>query len=96
LVEKKNMNDETLGNGCLFSGPGRGDCEHFIGYPSPIHRPGIHDGPDDTRDEYDKPNGWCWSCWKSWKIQELHNKIEELKGGTHYMEVIGNISEEGK
>ena len=73
------MNDETLGNGCLFAGPGRGDCEHFVGYPSSVHRPGMHGGPDDTVDEYGKPNGWCWSCWRSRQIQELRKKIEEQK-----------------
>lgn len=56
--------------GCTLTGPGRGDCHHFIGYPSPIHKPGEHDGPDDTVDAYGKPNGWCWACWKDFRLAE--------------------------
>lgn len=56
--------------GCAFAGPGRGDCLHFIGFPSPIHKPGQHDGPDDTVDAYGKPNGWCWACWKDFRLTE--------------------------
>jgi hypothetical protein len=53
---------ESEGGGCTLAGPGRGDCEHFIGLPGKS-MPGQHDGPDDTVDVYGKPNGWCWRCW---------------------------------
>jgi len=43
---------------CRLSGPGHGDCEHFIGLDVP-------------RDEYGKPNGWCWFCWMSYQLKEV-------------------------
>lgn len=60
--------------GCTMAGPGRGDCEHFVGLPG-MSIPGQHDGPDDTVDEFGKPNGWCWSCWKDYKILQLEIKL---------------------
>jgi len=69
---------EREGGGCNFSGPGRGDCEHFVGLPGGSI-PDQHDGPDNTVDVYGKPNGWCWSCWKSLKIQRLHDQISKLQ-----------------
>ena len=63
--------------GCFLSGPGRGDCEHFVGLPGKSI-PGQHDGPDDTVDHYGKPNGWCWSCWKSYRIAILEMHQLEL------------------
>lgn len=53
---------------CLYAGPGRGDCEHFIGLPGKTIA-GQHDGPDSTVDAYGKPNGWCWSCWRSYQLE---------------------------
>jgi len=61
-------NYEEYGMGCTLSGPGRGDCMHFVGLPGKSI-PGKHDGPDDTLDCYGKPNGWCWSCWKDYKLE---------------------------
>lgn len=42
--------------GCAFTGPGRGDCAHFLGLPATF----------DARntDAYGKPHGWCWICWR--------------------------------
>ena len=74
-IEKTNdiidgMDERIESGGCLYAGPGRGDCEHFIGLPGQSI-PNQHDGPDDTVDAYGKPNGWCWSCWRSKRIAEL-------------------------
>ena len=69
---------EDMGGGCLFSGPGRGDCAHFVGLPGKSI-PGQHDGPDDSVDCYGKPNGWCWSCWKDNHISQLKAQIDDLK-----------------
>lgn len=55
---------------CSFAGPGRGDCEHFIGLPGKSI-PGQHDDSDDTVDVYGKPNEWCWFCWHSLQIDRL-------------------------
>jgi len=72
--------------GCTFTGPGRGDCAHFIGLPG-LKIPGQHDGPDDTLDAYGKPNGWCWSCWKSHKIEVLERILRLQKTSIpHYEE----------
>ena len=65
-------------DGCIFAGPGRGDCENAVGFPGQSI-PGQHDGDDDTVDAYGKPNGWCWSCWKSHQIAEQAKRIEELE-----------------
>lgn len=74
------------GCGCTLAGPNRGDCEHFVGIPSPFHKPRQHDGDNDTVDCYGKPNGWCWSCWKSYKIEMYRGLLVEAMDGTdeHY------------
>jgi len=73
-----NQEPPTLGkSGCTMVGPGRGDCEHFVGLPG-ISNPGQHDGPDDTVDEYGKPYGWCWSCWKSHIIAQLRTENKKF------------------
>ncbi len=59
---------------CTLAGPGRGDCWNFVGLPGKSI-PDHHDGPDDTVDEYGKPNGWCWSCWKSEQIERLRAQV---------------------
>jgi len=59
---------------CQLTKPGRGDCEHFIGLPG-ISISGQHDGPDDTKDCYDKPNGWCWACWRSYENSRLRTLV---------------------
>lgn len=72
-----NQTEPEMG-GCTFAGPGRGDCEHFIGLPGKSI-PGLHDGPDDTVDVYGKPNGWCWSCWKSHQIRNLRADLANVR-----------------
>ena len=64
-------------NGCLLSGPGRGDCVNFVGLPGPSI-PGQHDGEDDTLDVYGKPNGWCVVCWGSEQQSRLHAEVARL------------------
>lgn len=61
---------------CLLSGPGRGDCEHFIGFPGLVIE-GQHDGPS-TEDEYGKPNGWCWYCWLSYKLHKAELMLRQI------------------
>ena len=65
------------GGGCAFAGPGRGDCEHFIGLPGRSIS-GQHDGVDDTVDYYGKPNGWCWLCWKQEQLRRLRAERDVL------------------
>lgn len=60
--------------GCLYAGPGRGDCEHFVGLPG-LMIEGQHDGPP-TEDYYGKPNGWCWYCWWSYRTHIAEQKIK--------------------
>lgn len=59
---------------CVYSGPGRGDCEHFLGLPGKSI-PGQHDGQDDTVDHRGKPNGWCQRCWDVCRIEGLERGI---------------------
>ena len=73
----------NVGITCTLSGPGRGDCEHFVGYPSPIHIPNQHDGPDDTVDVYGKPNGWCWTCWKSRQLSDCREQLAAERRKVH-------------
>ncbi len=68
----------VTGGGCTFAMSEGGDCEHAIGLPGKSI-PGQHDGPDNTVDEYGKPNGWCWSCWKSHQIDELRKLVQALQ-----------------
>ena len=51
------------GPGCLFAGPGRGDCRNFLGLPDVLD--------ETTTDVYGKPEEWCWSCWKAEKLNRL-------------------------
>ena len=53
----------TRGIGCLFAGPGRGDCHNFLGLPEVLD--------ETTTDVYGKPTEWCWSCWKDEKLNRL-------------------------
>ena len=62
---------------CSYAGPGRGDCDHFVGLPGESI-PGQHDGPDDTIDVYGKPNGWCWFCWHGLQIHRLRSRLSDL------------------
>lgn len=88
LVGTLSSQDESI-RGCLLSKKGRGDCEHFIGLPGKSI-PGKHDGPDDTFDEYDRPNGWCEVCWRGRQIQFLEFALFESSkayGGQAYAEL---------
>lgn len=77
MDEKKAMepiyatNDKwrTQGGKCIYSGPGRGDCEHFLGLPSPERQ---------TTDEYGKPHDWCWPCWKMHLLNDARATIATL------------------
>jgi hypothetical protein len=67
-----------FGGNCRFSGPGRGDCENFVGLPG--HSiPGQHDGDDDTVDHYGKPNGWCWHCWLMHEQGRIQRELREAQ-----------------
>lgn len=56
--------------GCLLAGPGRGDCEHFVGLPKEENR--------ETTDEYGRPHGWCQVCWLAEREWRMCNKVREL------------------
>ena len=59
--------------GCFHTGPGRGDCEHFIGMPSVV------DGT--TTDVYGKPHGWCWTCWRVYQLRRNASAIRAAVAG---------------
>lgn len=58
-----------VGN-CLYSGPGRGDCLHFIGLPDVLDK--------STTDIYGKPNGWCAGCWRVYENEQLTQQVHDL------------------
>jgi len=58
---RKLLHDLKHSNGCLLAGPGRGDCDHFVGLPE------VED--ETTCDEYGRPNGWCEVCWRGVQIE---------------------------
>jgi len=60
----------SRGSGCLFAGPGRGDCHNFLGLP--------HVLDETTTDVYGKPEEWWWSCWKDEKLGHLTARNAEL------------------
>ena len=62
------MNEEFVKNsrGCLMAGPGRGDCERFIGSTL-------------ETDEYGVPNGWCQVCFRIQQRSELWARIAKLE-----------------
>jgi len=62
------------GGTCSLAGPGRGDCENFVGLPGKSI-PGQHDGDDDTVDHCGKPNGWCWHCWLMHERNRLQSEL---------------------
>lgn len=67
--------------GCMLSGPGRGDCEHFVGLPKQEN--------EETTDEYGRPFGWCEACWQSEMICRLSSYIHRTAwnlGGKEYAE----------
>ncbi len=57
----ENIQNKIYGHGCLFAGPDRGDCEHFIKELEPT-------------DEYGRPEDWCEVCWRGLQIQKLKNE----------------------
>lgn len=57
--------------GCLLAGPGRGDCEHFIGKPRLML---------ENIDEYGRPLGWCEICWRGNQIENLRAVIRFASG----------------
>ena len=57
---------------CQYAGPGRGDCEHFIGVPSSLEYPA-------NVDEYGIPHGWCVACWRGHQLAEQCGLTEEWK-----------------
>ena len=66
-VAEKDAEIEQLkaARGCLLSGPGRGDCEHFV-------------GPTTETDEYGVPVGWCIVCWHHAEIERLRAEREAV------------------
>lgn len=71
---------------CVYSGPGRGDCEHAVGLPGKSI-PGQHDGDDDTVDHTGKPNGWCSPCWREYQLRQLQQttvkSLQDVVEGTN-------------
>jgi len=57
---------------CRFAGPGRGDCQHFVGLPAVLDQT--------TTDEYGIPNGWCEYCWSSHQRDDLQRQLVDWKG----------------
>jgi len=55
---------------CRFAGPGRGDCEHYVGIPKEEKYP-------ETVDEYGIPHGWCEYCWSVEKRNRLTALLEK-------------------
>jgi hypothetical protein len=58
--------NDTEPRTCLLAGPGRGDCEHFVGWHA------------DT-DEWGVPKGWCIVCYWQHKAAELRAENEQLR-----------------
>ena len=54
---------------CRLAGPGRGDCEHYVGLPDTLD--------ETTTDEYGIPHGWCDYCWLSHQLAEAHAALRE-------------------
>lgn len=56
---------------CRYAGPGRGDCEHFVGRPTVMDKI--------TCDEYGIPYGWCDYCWLRQQNADLWERIHILE-----------------
>lgn len=56
--------------GCLLAGPGRGDCEHFVGMPSVLD--------ESATDVYGRPIGWCMPCWTSVRLAASEARVSAL------------------
>ncbi len=48
--------------GCKLTGPGRGDCIHFVGMPPSLEYP-------KHVDEYGIPHNWCDYCWMQHQME---------------------------
>jgi hypothetical protein len=59
-------------HGCSLAGPGRGDCEHFVGLPAILDKT--------TTDVYGKPNEWCWHCWWSYRTHKAEAEAKAARG----------------
>jgi hypothetical protein len=70
--------DEPGQSGCLLSGPGRGDCDHFVGLPPVLDAT--------TTDVYGRPYGWCWLCWTR---RQLDASRADLARATAELELRG-------
>jgi len=57
---------------CRYSGPGRGDCHHFIGVPENLN--------EDTCDTYGIPHGWCDYCWASYRRDQAVSDMVAARG----------------
>lgn len=77
-IRSEQLCDSVFAGVCLFATFGRGDCWNYVGLPG-RSMPGKHNGPDDTVDCYDKPNGWCWSCWKSHQLEKTQRSNRMLR-----------------
>ncbi len=74
--------DDSI-RGCLLAGPGRGDCEHFVGLPEEEN--------EKTTDEYGRPHGWCEVCWRGEQITRLRSELYNNScnyGGREYAQSV--------
>lgn len=59
---------------CLYAGPGRGDCYHFVGLPK----------DKSNFDAWGLPNGWCQHCWMyyriAWTLDLLYDGMKDHTG----------------
>lgn len=62
--------DERRDISCTLAGPGRGDCEHFVGLPAELN--------STTTDEYGRPHGWCFYCWLAHQYQQREHQVTAL------------------
>ncbi len=78
------LNPKLEIRGCLLAvrgtGPGRGDCDHFVGLPA------VED--ETTTDEYGRPHGWCQICWQGEQIRRLQSERRELRKRLFYCGVL--------
>jgi hypothetical protein len=68
---------------CLLSGPGRGDCEHFVGWPD------IED--ESTTDVWGVPFGWCIVCY--WRHHALAAQATVARQGKEIERLQASLTE---
>ena len=66
---RKHLNEGQGHQWCRYSGPGRGDCLHFVGVPETLD--------ETTCDEYGIPHGWCDYCWLQYRFEHLNEGMVE-------------------